>query len=86
MASAVQSRSVRIDRSGDEQVIRIPAEFELPGEEATISQDGQGRLIVEASQQKKLLELLKEMRSWGPLSDADSLPVIEELPQQPVDF
>jgi hypothetical protein len=58
-------------------------EFALPGEEATISRDRQGRLIVEAVQKPSLVELL---RSWTPLPKADTMPAIEGLPAEPFDL
>jgi antitoxin VapB len=93
MASAAQSRSVRIDRSGDDQVIRIPQEFELQGDEATITQDADGRLIVSPSEEiinarrhAKLLTLTELMDSWEPLGEEDAMPEIEDLPPEPVEL
>jgi antitoxin VapB len=83
MATTTQSRSVRIFRNGRSQAIRIPREFALPGNEATISRDRKGRLIVEAAKKPTLTELLD---SWEPLSDADALPAIKDYPPEPVDF
>jgi antitoxin VapB len=83
MGSATQTRSVRLFRNGRSQAIRIPREFALPGNEATISRDRKGRLIVEAARKPTLTELLD---SWEPLSDADALPAIKDYPPEPVDF
>lgn len=82
-AITAQTRSVRIFRNGRSQAIRIPREFALPGEEATITRDEQGRLIVEAVKKPSLLELLK---SWEPLSDEDAMPEIEDYPPEPFEF
>jgi antitoxin VapB len=83
MASAVQTRSVRLFRNGRSQAIRIPREFALPGNEATITRDRKGRLIVEAAKHPTLTELLD---SWEPLEEKDSLPPIKDYPPEPVDF
>ena len=55
----------------------------MPGEEATITRDEQGRLIVEAAKKPTLTELLN---SWEPLSDEDAMPEIEDYPPEPIDF
>ena len=83
MATASQTRSVRLFRNGRSQAIRIPREFALPGNEATITRDRKGRLIVEAAKKPTLTELLD---SWEPLSDEDAMPEIKDFPPEPVDF
>ena len=68
---------MRLFRNNRNQAIRIPVEFELPGDEAMISRDGE-RLIIEPVCRRSLLELLA---SWAPLDeqfpdvDADLLPL-----------
>ena len=83
MAIATQTRSVRLFRNGRSQAIRIPREFALPGNEATIYRDSKGRLIVEAVRKPTLVELLK---TWEPLSDEDSMPEIKDFPPEPFDL
>ena len=50
-------RQVRLFRNGRNQALRIPREFELDGEEAFISKEGD-RLIVEPIRKGRLLALL----------------------------
>jgi antitoxin VapB len=83
MASAVQSRSVRIFRNGRSQAIRIPREFALPGNEVTITRDRKGRLIVEAAKRPTVSELLKK---WDRLSDDEAMPPIDRLTVEPFDL
>ncbi len=83
VASATQTRSVRIFRNGRSQAIRIPREFALPGTEATISRDRKGRLIVEPIKKLSVTELLD---SWEPLSDEDAMPPIDKLTVEPFDL
>jgi antitoxin VapB len=83
LATPTQTRSVRIFRNGRSQAIRIPREFALPGNEATISRDRKGRLIVEAARKPTLTELLD---SWEPLDEKDAMPRIKDYPPEPVDF
>ncbi len=75
------SRQVRLFRNNRNQAIRIPVEFELPGEEAIITRDGD-RLIIEPVRRKGLLSLLA---SWEPLSDEDDFPDIEDEPTTSID-
>jgi antitoxin VapB len=65
-------RRVRLFRNNRNQAIRIPVEFELPGNEALIRRDG-NRLVIEPVRENSLLELLGE---WEPL--AESFPDVDE--------
>jgi antitoxin VapB len=70
-------RHVRLFRNGSNQALRIPREFELPGNEAIMKKDG-NRLIIESVLPSDLLGLLA---SWDALDvdfpdiDADALPL-----------
>lgn len=75
-----QERRVKLFKNGRNQAIRIPREFELPGEDAVIRKDGD-RLVIEAVPPRSLTALLK---SWKPLQD--DWPVIDELPHDKVDL
>jgi antitoxin VapB len=67
-------RKVKLFRNNRNQAVRIPVEFELPGDEAIISREGD-RIIIEPIPRGTLLELV---RSWGPL-DEDFPDVDEHL-------
>ena len=54
-------RHVRLFRNGRNQAVRIPVEFELPGDEAVIHRDGE-RLVIEPLRKRGLLALLKTMK------------------------
>jgi antitoxin VapB len=56
-----EQRQIKLFRNGCNQLIRIPVEFELPGNEATIRRDG-GRLIIEPVRKRGLLALLMTMK------------------------
>ena len=83
LATTTQSRSVRIFRNGRSQAIRIPREFALPGNEATITRDRKGRLIVESAKKPTVTELLD---SWDPLPEEEALPPIKDYPPEPFDL
>ena len=67
-------REVRLFRNNRNQAVRIPVDFELPGDRAIIRKDGD-RLIIEPVHRPGLLGLLT---SWGPLDE--DLPEIEDPP------
>jgi len=64
-----EQRHVRLFRNGRNQAVRIPVEFELPGDEAIMHRDGE-KLVIEPVRKRGLLALLETMK-----------PVNEEFPQ-----
>jgi antitoxin VapB len=67
-------RHVRLFRNGRNQAVRIPVEFELPGDEAIMHRDGD-RLVIEPVRKRGLLALLEMMK---PLDE--DFPEIEDRP------
>jgi antitoxin VapB len=61
-------RHARLFRNGRNQALRIPREFELPGEEVIIHKEGD-RLILEPIKKRKLLATLATLK-----------PVVDEFP------
>jgi antitoxin VapB len=74
-------RHVRLFRNGRNQAVRIPREFELPGNEAVIYRDGD-RLVLEPVGTPALRELLGSWEaietSWPELDDPVPAPVALE--------
>jgi antitoxin VapB len=56
-----EKRHVRLFRNGRNQAVRIPVEFELPGDEATMRRDGD-RLVIEPVRKRGLIALLRTMK------------------------
>ena len=56
-----ERRHVRLFRNGRNQAVRIPVEFELPGDEAIMHRDGD-RLVIEPMRKRGLVALLKTMK------------------------
>ena len=56
-----EPRRVRLFRNGRNQAVRIPVEFELPGDEAKMYRDGE-KLVIVPTRKRGLLALLKEMK------------------------
>jgi antitoxin VapB len=54
-------RHVRLFRNGRNQAVRIPVEFELPGDEAIMHRDGDC-LVIEPVRKRGLIALLKTMK------------------------
>jgi antitoxin VapB len=73
-------RHVRLFRNGRNQAVRIPREFELPGEEAILRKEGD-RLIIEPVARKSLLALLATLETLD-----EDFPEIDDPPPEPVDL
>jgi antitoxin VapB len=78
-------RHVKLFRNGRNQAVRIPREFELPGDDAIMRKEGE-RLVIEPAPRKKSLgEVLDWLAAQPPLGPEDQFPEIEDLPAEPVD-
>ena len=73
-------RHVKLFRNGANQAVRIPREFELPGQDAVMRKEGD-RLIIEPAPAKSLLRLLATL----PPIEEEFAP-IPDLPPEPVDL
>ena len=56
-----EKKRVRLFRNGCNQAVRIPVEFELPGNKAIMHRDGD-RLVIEPARKRGLTALLKTMK------------------------
>jgi antitoxin VapB len=56
-----EQRRVRLFRNGRNQAVRIPVEFEPPGDEAIMHRDGD-RLVIEPVRKRGVVALLKTMK------------------------
>ena len=70
-------RRVKLFKNGRNQAVRIPREFELPGEDAIMRRDGD-RLIIEPAPARSLLAVLAEL---APIDE--SFPEIDDRPPEP---
>ena len=75
-----RERHVRLFKNGRNQAVRIPREFELPGEDAIMRKEG-GRLIIEPAPPRSLLALLATLT---PLDE--EFPPIPDQPPEPVEL
>lgn len=72
-----EPRRVSLFRNGRNQAVRIPVEFELPGNEAIMHRDGD-RLVIEPVRKRGLIALLQTMK---PLDE--EFPAIDDAPTTP---
>lgn len=70
-------RHVKLFRNGRNQAVRIPVEFELPGDEAIMRREGD-RLVLEPIRKRGLLGLLASMEPFD-----EEFPKIEDRPPGP---
>jgi antitoxin VapB len=61
-------RHVKLFKNGRNQAVRIPREFELPGDDAIMRKDG-NKLIIEAAPPRSLIALLATLK-----------PLVEDFP------
>ena len=67
-------RRVKVFRNGRNQAIRIPREFEFPGDEAVMRKEGK-RLVIEPAPVRSLLAVLARLK---PLKE--TFPPIQDKP------
>jgi antitoxin VapB len=70
-------RHVKLFKNGRNQAVRIPREFELPGEDAIMRKEGD-RLIIDPTPPRSLLSLLATL---APL-DEDFPPISDPRPKR----
>ena len=79
LMTTMAERHVKLFRNGRNQAVRIPREFELPGDDAIIRKEGQ-RLIIEPAPSKSLLAVLESLPTLE-----EEFPPIEDGPATPAD-
>lgn len=73
-------RHVKLFKNGRNQAVRIPREFELPGEDVIMRKDGE-RLIIEPTPPKSLLVVLATL---APIDE--DFPPIHDVPPDRVEL
>lgn len=73
-------RHVKLFKNGRSQAVRIPREFELPGEEAIMRKEGE-KLIIEAAPPRSLRAILAELE---PIEE--DFPPIDDPAPEPFDL
>jgi antitoxin VapB len=79
-------KEAKLFRNNRSQAVRIPVEFELPGDRVLIHREG-GKLIIEpVTRPTNILELLAAWRTEKPLGPDDQFPEIEDRPARQDDI
>ena len=73
-------RNVKLFKNGRNQAVRIPREFELPGEDAVMHRDGD-RLIIEPKPKRSLVEFLATLEPWE-----EEFPSFDDPPPKPFEL
>lgn len=78
-----KSRVAKLFRNNRSQAVRIPVEFELPGERVLIHREGEKLVIEPATWPTDIVELLAKWRQEAPLGPRDELPEVADAPVRP---
>lgn len=80
----IPGREAKLFRNNKSQAVRIPADFEMPGDRVMIHRDGD-RLILEPVRRRSLLAVLADLQPLGP---DDQFPDVDDrlLPLREVDL
>jgi antitoxin VapB len=76
----ISGRHVKLFKNGRNQAVRIPREFELPGEDAIMRKEGD-RLIIEPAPPRSLLAVLATLEPLD--EDIDS---VDDAPPDDVEL
>ncbi|MDR1275891.1 MAG: antitoxin [Candidatus Accumulibacter sp.] len=79
-------REAKLFRNNRSQAVRIPVEFELPGDRVLIRREGSKLIIEPVTRPTNIVELLAEWRKEAPLGPEDKFLTIEDTPAQPEDI
>jgi len=83
LSTPSRPKEAKLFRNNRSQAVRIPVEFELPGDRVLIHRED-GKLIIEpVTRPTNIVELLAEWRKDAPLGPEDQFPDIEDVPSQP---
>lgn len=76
----IPERHVKLFKNGRNQAVRIPREFELPGDEAIMRKEGD-QLIITPARPRSLLAVLATLEKLD-----EAFPPIDEPPVDPVEL
>jgi antitoxin VapB len=86
LSTPSRPKEAKLFRNNRSQAVRIPVEFELPGDRVMIYRDGSKLIIEPVTRPTNIIELLTEWRKEAPLGPEDQFPAIEDMPAPPVDI
>ncbi len=82
---STRPREAELFRNNRSQAVRIPVEFELPGDRVLIHREGDKLIIEPVKTPANIIELLAAWRQEPPLGPDDRFQDIEDPPVRPED-
>jgi antitoxin VapB len=79
-------KEAKLFRNNRSQAVRIPVEFELPGDRVLIRREGSKLIIEPVTKPTNIIELLAEWKKEAPLGPEDQFPEIDDMPAKPEDI
>ncbi|MBB4167405.1 antitoxin [Rhizobium sp. BK538] len=76
-------KEAKLFRNNRSQAVRIPAEFELPGDRVVIRREGNKLIIEPVTRPTNIVELIAKWQNEAPLGPEDHFPDIEDMPAKP---
>lgn len=86
LSPSPRPKEAKLFRNNRSQAVRIPVEFELPGDRVLIHREGVRLIIEPVTRPTDIIELLAQWRSEPPLEPQDQFPDIDDAPLQPEDI
>jgi antitoxin VapB len=86
LSTPSRPKEAKLFRNNRSQAVRIPVEFELPGDRVLIHREGSKLIIEPVTRPTNIVELLAEWRKEAPLGPEDQFPAIDDMPAQPEDI
>ena len=73
-------KEAKLFRNNRSQAVRIPVEFELPGDRVLIHREGNKLVLEPVSRPSNIVELLAQWRQEPPLGPQDQFPDVYDAP------
>lgn len=86
LSTPSKPKEAKLFRNNRSQAVRIPVEFELPGDRVMIHREGSKLIIEPVARPTNILELLAEWRKEASPGPEDQFPAIEDMSAQPEDI
>ena len=86
LSTPSKPKEAKLFRNNRSQAVRIPVEFELPGDRVLIHREGSKLIIEQVTKPTNIVELLAEWRKETPLGPEDQFPAIDDIPAKPEDI
>jgi len=83
LSTPSKPKEARLFRNNRSQAVRIPVEFELPGDRVLIHREDHKLIIEPVTRPTNIVELLAAWKKEAPLGPEDQFPEIKDLPAQP---